>query len=255
MSETPRTELQHQQHHEETSTKQHQRDRQLVIHGEWADYTRFPYFALVGDYCGGSLIAPDIVLTAGHCKQYHRHYPHEIRIGPKSRHVHYSDHREDDDDDERTSIRHKSIHQVRHPDYECRGDDEFTNDILIIQLAEPSDRPYVRLDNEVIHNTPVMAMGMGWTNKYKPSTSNHLQTVLLDTIDNDVCSQVTARNMTYDGRIDDSMMCTTGGDNNERDTWYVVHAAVGLFCRSNCTIQKTQNAFFVIAIMTVAVQS
>jgi hypothetical protein len=202
--------------------------RNLVIHGEPVeDYTRYPYFSLVGEYCGGSLIAPDIILTAGHCKISRRdggRHEH-IRIGMPTRHRSHRVPNEEDienDDDQGEDIVHHGIQQVRHPDYEWRGDDEFSHDILIIQLDGPSDRPYIHLDREEITNdTPVLAMGMGWTKRNTPSVSNHLHIVQLNAIDNDTCSQAKGRHMKYEDRIDDSMMCTTGGERNERDTWYV----------------------------------
>lgn len=42
-------------------------ERNLIIGGNEASLNEYPYFAHFDSiYCGGSLIAPDIVLTAGH---------------------------------------------------------------------------------------------------------------------------------------------------------------------------------------------
>lgn len=42
--------------------------RELIVNGYDAKRGRYPYFVTIEDWCGGSLIAPDIVLTAGHCE-------------------------------------------------------------------------------------------------------------------------------------------------------------------------------------------
>lgn len=51
-----------------TITQQKRDDeRALIVGGQEARRGKYPYFVLINDGCGGSLIAPDIVLTAGHC--------------------------------------------------------------------------------------------------------------------------------------------------------------------------------------------
>mmetsp|Transcript_846 Transcript_846/g.1326 ORF Transcript_846/g.1326 Transcript_846/m.1326 type:complete len:501 (+) Transcript_846:62-1564(+) len=45
------------------------KERNLIIGGKVAEPNDYPYFShFEGIACGGSLIAPDIILTAGHCK-------------------------------------------------------------------------------------------------------------------------------------------------------------------------------------------
>ena len=48
--------------------------RNLIIGGGTAEENRFPYYVALKDnnrdiQCGGTLIAPDIVLTAAHCRK------------------------------------------------------------------------------------------------------------------------------------------------------------------------------------------
>jgi V8-like Glu-specific endopeptidase len=45
-----------------------QHHRSMIVNGHDAVPGRFPYFVALQHYGGGVLIAPDIVLTAGHCK-------------------------------------------------------------------------------------------------------------------------------------------------------------------------------------------
>jgi secreted trypsin-like serine protease len=59
---------------EPTTVSQHRDLETRIIGGKVADSTRFPYYTYVritsteGDTsCGGSLIAPDVVMTAAHC--------------------------------------------------------------------------------------------------------------------------------------------------------------------------------------------
>jgi secreted trypsin-like serine protease len=42
--------------------------RELILNGHDAGRGRYPYFVTIEDWCGGALIAPDIVLTSGHCE-------------------------------------------------------------------------------------------------------------------------------------------------------------------------------------------
>jgi hypothetical protein len=45
-----------------------QSSRALVVNGEDAVKCRYPYFVTLQKYGAGALIAPDIVLSAGHCR-------------------------------------------------------------------------------------------------------------------------------------------------------------------------------------------
>jgi hypothetical protein len=45
-----------------------QSSRALVVNGKDAVRGRYPYFVTLQHYGAGALIAPDIVLSAGHCR-------------------------------------------------------------------------------------------------------------------------------------------------------------------------------------------
>ena len=62
-------------------------NRTLIINGEQADPGEYPYFAhMPYPGCGGSLIAPDVILTAGHVSATepemiaHRRMPHSHQM-------------------------------------------------------------------------------------------------------------------------------------------------------------------------------
>ena len=55
--------------------------RVLIINGENAVPGRYPYFTTLDRFCAGALIAPDIVLTAGHCKPDTVHDIGQVHVG------------------------------------------------------------------------------------------------------------------------------------------------------------------------------
>lgn len=161
------------------------------------------------------MIAPDIVLAAGHCKssQPRAH----ARVGTYS-------FRKDVEGVDSDTIRISK--QLQHPAFEWAGDDEFIHDFLLIKLKYASHKPPIRL-NRHAHvpavNEEVVVMGVGNTDRDYESKSDVLMVATLNAIANEICVQSfdDDRNLTYAGRIHPSMMCTTGGPNNERDAWCV----------------------------------
>lgn len=170
-------------HLRSSSTSKNQR-RQLIVGGQVAQPGKYPYFALVNDDCGGSLIAPDIVLTAGHCKPHRtlrNSYEDEevdyVRVGIFAREEHNSDDDDEDDDhntdddgddddfdeeeggDEDNHVSSSSLLQVgggeetfavldatRHSRFQRLGDDEFRFDYTIILLNGTSTHPTLSIN-------------------------------------------------------------------------------------------------------------
>jgi secreted trypsin-like serine protease len=194
-------------------------NRRLIINGETALKGRYPYFVTLDHFCGGALIAPDVVLVAGHCKTSNKnvrkaHYAHVGRYSFKHD-VHGVDY-------EQIRI----VQQVRHPSFKWVGDDEFIHDFLLLKLKRPSTKPTIQLNRHAhlpAENQTVVAMGVGNTDPDYESKSDVLKEVSLNAIVNKRCeaSCDLERNISYQGRIFPSMMCTTGGEQNERDAWCV----------------------------------
>ena len=196
--------------------------RHLLIGGEDAPPHRFPYFVSLEHYCGGALIAPDIVLTAGHCKPRHHDKVHPA-VGrytfPQTDHKTGLLRTKDDiSDAEYMSV--ESAH--RHPKWRDPGDDEFVHDFAIIKLATSSTKPYVKINRDAHHpvnGDSVLVIGAGNTVPDRDSRPNVLQQVSLQAISNEACEQAQSveRNASYAGRIDSSHLCTGYGVDNSRD--------------------------------------
>ncbi|KAL3822049.1 hypothetical protein ACHAXA_007842 [Cyclostephanos tholiformis] len=181
---------------------------------------RFPYFVLLnnGD-CGGSLIAPDIVLTAGHClpeRTLSRHYKHAVDLAWAQVGIIARDEADDDyyfDGPDSSEEDFVVLRAFRHPKYRRYGDDEFSYDYSIVQLNGTSTLQYVSIlrDESLLNETThpyLTAMGLGWTQPDRPSKANWLHYVDLAWVNNEVCEEASYGEESYHGRIDLSHLCT-----------------------------------------------
>jgi hypothetical protein len=179
-----------------------------IIGGSNAREDRYPYFVSLVDHtgghtCGGSLVAPDLVVTAGHCQGATR----RAQVGRWNR-------QNSNDDFEDIAI---EFPEFPHPDY---SDEGFSNDFMIIKLESQSSKPYVMLNMNP--NLPqgnieneVTVMGFGNTISGVTSLANILQEVYLGYIPNPICelSKDPRLDLSYQNRIIDSMLCA--GDSGE----------------------------------------
>ena len=172
-----------------------------IINGQVASQDRYPYTVSlqddIGHFCGGSLIAPDLVLSAAHCAggQY------SAVVG-----------REDLNSDDGT-LRNK-IKEIPHPQYKENTTD---NDFMIVKLNRMVRRAKIltinKQENLPAVGDPVTVVGWGDT-KRNPNVSvlsDILLEVELNSMDNDTCEKSKGRIQgqvaSYQGAITENMLC------------------------------------------------
>ncbi len=149
--------------------------------------------------CGGTLILPDIVLTAAHCDPFVK----KAQIGR-------FDNSNKNEKFETISIR-KSL---QHKDFDPRL---LRNDFMIVWLERPSSYgPISAIQSNNDHSaitSPLTIIGWGIVDKDSRSYRGPLQEAQLTYLSNERCSQssgfVDGQFATYEGLITDSMMCAT----------------------------------------------
>lgn len=154
--------------------------------------------------CGGTLIAPDIVLTAGHCSGFFD----SIQVG-----------RHDRVNQPALTFDHLVVEEHRaHPDY----GNVIMNDFALAKLYGSSSVTPVRINNR--RNAPdeddsLTVMGWGVTSEGMSSTaSDVLRSVEVDSLSNEVCEQSSGLyegdSVSYQGYIMANMMCAKGVDSD-----------------------------------------
>ena len=186
-----------------------------IVNGNDSSGGRYPYQAMLFREtgpnarfgCGGSLIAPDIVLSAAHCG-----IPKQVEIGRDSR-------VEDNGNFDRRDV----LYSYRHP----RNDKQsYAYDLLLLKLSAPSTKRPIRLnDNPAlpIVNQLVTVTGFGKL-AYNGVPSITLQEVELNAMSNDVCSMSKDLNSKredfqqgYEGLIQDNMLCLNDLSGSKKD--------------------------------------
>lgn len=93
---------------------------------------------------------------------------------------------------------------IVHPDYSSGG---FDNDIILFQLDEEADLPYIKLGNETITGGKLTVIGFGDTESGPDLIlSSTLREVELDYVDNDTCDAGHGGR----GDVSDDMLCAAG---------------------------------------------
>eukprot|EP00804_Cyclotella_cryptica_P012085 CCRYP_004505-RA/>CCRYP_004505-RA protein AED:0.12 eAED:0.12 QI:0/0/0/1/1/1/2/0/434 len=165
-------------------------DNSRIIGGRETTKGRYTYAVSlqddVGSICGGSLIAPDVVLSAAHCQGVVSH----VVIG---RH----------DLDETNGDVVTVDREISHPAYDA---DSTNNDFLLLFLDRPTTA------NVEIVDSAVTVMGWGDTTADDTiATSDVLRFVEVNVMSNADCDAskgtIDGFNDSYNGRITDQMMC------------------------------------------------
>ena len=169
-----------------------------IINGETADINEYPFMASLqdsmGHFCGGSLIAKNVVLSAAHCQGG----DYEIALG-----------------------RHNVLNggqvmqvdrEVPHEDYD---DSTTDNDYMLIFLTTPAELVEDEVGLIGLNKNPalpaagdvVTVMGWGVVDTETGELSDVLMEVDVDVITNEDCEISSDGTDNYNGQITENMLC------------------------------------------------
>jgi trypsin len=179
-----------------------------IIGGNTAPKGRYSYAVSlqdgIGHFCGGTLIAADVVLTAAHCQGG----SYDVVIGR---------HERDSNDGEIISM----DYEIPHPKYNDKTTD---NDFNLVFLSRPTKQKVSLVNINDSSNSPkigeeVYVMGWGDTaaDDYTQKLADKLQDVSVNVISNSDCDdsegQIGGWYDSYKNQISDNMLCAR--DNGE----------------------------------------
>ncbi|KAL7541540.1 hypothetical protein ACHAXR_011698 [Thalassiosira sp. AJA248-18] len=185
-----------------------------IIGGSPTPTNRFPYAAsllnteTLTHVCGGTLIAPDIVLTAGHCSTFFE----SVQVG-----LHNKTSTNNNNNNTNTTFDHLVVEtHIAHDKYS----NVIMNDFAIAKLYGTSSVQPVRINNR--RNVPIVdqsltVMGWGITTEGESTTqSDVLNSVQVSSLSNGECEtssgEYEGEIVSYEGYIVNNMMCAWSVD-------------------------------------------
>jgi len=168
-----------------------------IVGGDQVEAGQYPFFVQMNNGCGGALVAPDIILTAGHCGEY---TDTQVIIGA------YKENKLEDG----AQLR-ECVQWFRHPNY-VRATLDY--DFALCKLDEPVTNVTaieLNADNSFLTDGDnLVVIGLGDTQDEAIGYPDILRDVTVSYLSNDACNEVEK----YNNVIQDDMLCAgvpTGG--------------------------------------------
>jgi hypothetical protein len=173
-----------------------------IVGGSQSAPGEFPYYVDLNG-CGGSLIAPDVVLTAAHCGSFEGD---TVIVGA---------YRAGSTQNNAVSV--SVVDEARHPDF---NDSTLANDFLLLKLSKsvniPGSNVVLSLNDDSFNPTDgddLTVLGLGVTSE-GGSAPSILRDVEVQAIDTNICNRPAA----YGGDVTNTNMFCAGVNNGGKDS-------------------------------------